>query len=92
MAASSSKNSKDTGTNNDTTMDDDDVTVHTKKPTNKTDFIEAEMTDLNIRYEIPFRKGQSNDEDYKQHVKLLIAITTNFDKSMIRIYDNKISE
>jgi hypothetical protein len=89
MAASSSKNSKDTGTHNDTTMDDDDVTVNTEKPTNKTDFIEAEMTDLNIRYEIPFRKGQSNDEDYKQHVKLLIAITTNFDKSMIRIYDNK---
>jgi hypothetical protein len=36
MAASSDKNSKDTGTNNDTTtMDDDDVTVNTENPPTK---------------------------------------------------------
>jgi hypothetical protein len=70
-------------------MDDDDVTIGTETPTHKNDFIEAEMTEINIRYEIPFRKGNSALDDFQQHVKLLIAITKTFDKSDIRIYDNK---
>jgi hypothetical protein len=89
MAPSSETNPDDTGKPEDETMIDDDVTVTAETPTSKFDFIEAEMTDLNIRYEIPFRKGQANDDDFKLYVKILHAITTAFDKSTVRIYDNE---
>jgi hypothetical protein len=70
-------------------MDDDDATVVTKTPTTKTDFIEAKMMDLNIRYEINHHKGHSTDDDYKWHIEFLCVITKASDKSNLRIYDNK---
>lgn len=89
MASHPMKNSKEVVPTDDTTMDDDDITVVTATPTAKTDFIEAEMMDLLLRYEIPFTTGHPQDDDFKNHVQLLIAITKTFDKSNIRIYDNK---
>ncbi len=88
MALSTKKNSADTGKPEDETMLDDDVTVSAETPASKTDFIEEEMNDNNIRYKIPFRKGSANEDDFKLYVKLLIVITTAFDKSSVRIYDN----
>jgi hypothetical protein len=89
MAPSLDKNPKETDLTEDTTMDDNDKTVVAKSNASKTDFIEAEMMDLNVRYEIPFRNGNSNDDDFKLDVKLLLAITQAFDKSTLHIYDNK---
>ena len=89
MALSSDTNSPEAGNNDDNPLDDDDVTVVAETPTTKTDFIEAEMDDINIRYEIPFRKGQPHRDDYKIHVKLLQAITQAYDESTVWIYDNK---
>ena len=73
----------------DTALDDDDVMIEAEKPPKKNGFIEAEMTDITIRFEIPFLKGQHNGEDYKRHVHLLISLTNAFDNSTVRIYDNK---
>jgi hypothetical protein len=70
-------------------MDDEDVTVEAETQTTKMDFIEAEMMDLKIRYEIPYCNGQANDNAHKLHIQLLIALTTAFDKSHLRIYDNQ---
>jgi hypothetical protein len=89
MAPSPDKNPKETDLTEDTTMDDDDKTVVAESNASKTDFIEAEMMDLNVRYEISFRNGHSNDDDFKLHVKLLLAMTQAFDKSTLRIYNNK---
>ena len=49
MARSTKKNSYDTGKPEDETMLDDDVTVLAETPASKTDFIEEEMNDINIR-------------------------------------------
>jgi hypothetical protein len=68
---------------------DDETTIVTETLTTKTDFIEAIMMDLNIRYKIPFSKGHSNEDKFKIHIQLLIAITKAFDKSVVQIYDNK---
>jgi hypothetical protein len=73
----------------DTAMEDDDVTIVAETTTTKMDFIEAEMTDLNLRYEIPYRKGSKDDNDYELHIQLLIALTTAFNKMTLRIYDNQ---
>jgi hypothetical protein len=89
MAPSPDRNPKEVGNSNDIMMEDDEVTVVTETPTTKTDFIEAEMMDLNIRYEINHGKGHSPDEDHKRHIEFLIVITKAFDKSTLRIYDNK---
>jgi hypothetical protein len=89
MAASWKKNSNDTHKPEDETMANDDATVSAETPSSKTDFIKEEITDLNIRYEIPYRKGQANDDNFKLYVKLLIAITNTFDKATVRIYDNQ---
>jgi hypothetical protein len=69
-------------------MDDDDETVGAETPTTKIDFIEAEMTDLLLRYEIPYHNGNSDPTGFKQHVQLLIALTKAFNKSHLRVYDN----
>jgi hypothetical protein len=89
MAPSSPKNPDNTDNPEDATMHDDDETVQAETPSPKIDFIEAEMTDINICYEIPYRKGTANDDDFKHHVTLLIAITTAFNKSTVRIYNNQ---
>jgi hypothetical protein len=75
MAHSSLKNPVDTDNPEDATILDDDVTVLAETPSPKIDFIEAKMTHLNIRYKIPYRKGITNNNDFKLHGKLLIART-----------------
>jgi hypothetical protein len=89
MAPSSDKNSKDTKDPDHSTMKDDDATVVAETPTTKINLIKAKMMDLNIYYELPYRNGQSDHDDFKKHVQLLIAMTKLFDKSTLRIYDNK---
>jgi hypothetical protein len=41
----------------DTVIEDDDITVEAEKPAKSNDFIEADMTELLLRCEIPFCKG-----------------------------------
>jgi hypothetical protein len=89
MAPSSNKNRKETKNAEDTEMDNDNATVEAETPTTKIDFLEAEMMDLMLRYEIPYRNGSAEPENFKQHVNLLIALTKAFDKSSLRIYNNK---
>jgi hypothetical protein len=90
MAPSSKKNSKEPKNSEDLIMDDDDTTVVAETQATKMDFIEAEMMDLYLRYEIPYRNGTPDpNKDFKQHVHLLIAMTTAFDKLQLRIYDNQ---
>ena len=48
------------------------------------------MQDLNVRYEISYCHGQAHPGGiHKQHIKLLIALTSAFDKLLLQIYDNK---
>jgi hypothetical protein len=89
MVRSSKKNSKETQNGNDITMGDDDKTVVTEMLSTKIDYIEAEMTDLLLRYEIPYRNGKSDPNDYKLHVQLLTALAKALDKSHLRVYDNQ---
>jgi hypothetical protein len=35
-------------------MEDDDITIVIENPTTTTNFLEVEMMDLNIQYEIPY--------------------------------------
>ena len=72
-----------------TETEDNDITIEAEKPTKKNDFIEAEMTDFNICYGMPYLKGHRNSDDYKCHIHLLISLTTAFDNSTMHIYDNK---
>jgi hypothetical protein len=89
MATLSGKNPDDTGTPGDILMDDDDETIITETATTTTDFLEAEMIELTLRYEIPFQKGQSSSDAFQHHVQFLILVTTAFDKASLRIYDNQ---
>jgi hypothetical protein len=70
-------------------MFDDDVTVGAETPTTKIDFIDAEMMDLMLGYEIPYRNSKSDPDDFKQHVQLLSSMTKAFDKSNLCTYDNQ---
>jgi hypothetical protein len=89
MATSLKKNPKEAVVADDITMDDDNITVVTETIPTKINFIEAEMMDLLLRYKIPFTTGHPKDDNFKHHIKLLIAITKAFDKSTLCIYDNK---
>jgi hypothetical protein len=73
----------------DTTMDDDDATVATTTTGTKTDFIEEEMEEQGLRFEIPYRKGQANSDDIKLHAQLLHILTTAYDDTELRIFNNK---
>jgi hypothetical protein len=72
-----------------TVIEDDDKMVEAEKPAKRNDFIEADMTELLLRYRIPFRKGQSGSKNHQHHIKFLRLITTAFDKATVRIYENK---
>jgi hypothetical protein len=89
MVRSFKKNSKETKNSNDTTMFDDNVTVGAETPTTKINFIEAEVMDIMLRYEVPYRNGKSDPDNFKQRVQLLSSMTKAFDKSNLRIYDNQ---
>jgi hypothetical protein len=89
MVPPSGKNPSETGTPRDILMEDDDKTIVTEMPRTTTDFLEAEMMDLNIRYKIPHKKGHSSPDNFKDHVNFLLLLTKAFDKSTFRIYDNK---
>jgi hypothetical protein len=89
MATSSDKNPSERKDPEEDCMIDDDETVIAETQATTNDFIEEEMTDLKVRYEIPHRNGKSHGDDFKLHVQLLEAITKIFDKNTVRIYDNK---
>ncbi len=89
MADSLGENADEDGTLNDTMIDDDDKTVNTATTATKAGYVAQEMTEHTIRYEIPYKKGQANKDDFKQHVKLMITISKVFDETELRITDNK---
>jgi hypothetical protein len=89
MAASAEEDPNDMETPPDTTMENDDVTVQTETINPKIDYIGDEMTEYTLRYEIPYNKGQANKNDFKKHVTLLTTLTKAFDKTELRIVDNK---
>jgi hypothetical protein len=89
MANSATENPLEEGNANDTSLENDDITVTTTTTATKTDFIEQEMVESFIRFEIPYRNGHTNDDDFKLHSKLLQLFTAAFDDTEICIYDNK---
>jgi hypothetical protein len=52
-------------------MDDDDKTVCTSTTATQIDYIGQEMEEITIRFEIPYRKGDANNDDFTLHTKLL---------------------
>jgi hypothetical protein len=60
MANSSDENADETTNAYKMMQDDDNKTVRTKTVTTKMAFIEQEMTEYTIRYEIPFCEGRTN--------------------------------
>ncbi len=91
MADSSNEKDNVTEEADEAMIDDDDKTVETETVTTKTDFIEQEMTEHTIRYEIPFHKGQASKDDFQSHTKLLIKMSKAFDSTELRFVDNKTS-
>ena len=89
MADSSNEKDNVTEEADEAMIDDDDKTVETETVTTKTDFIEQEMTEHTIRYEIPFHKGQASKDDFQSHTKLLIKMSEAFDSTELRFVDNK---
>jgi hypothetical protein len=89
MADSNDMNATELSTVDTIMTGDDDQTVITSPGATKTNFIAAKMTDLHLRYKIPYRNGKPDTNAYQLHVKFLIAFTDNFDSSTIRVFDNK---
>ncbi len=89
MADSSNEKDNVTEEADEAMIDDDDKTVETETVTTKTDFIEQEMTEHTIRYEIPFHKGQASKDDFQSHTKLLIKMSEAFDSTELQFVDNK---
>jgi hypothetical protein len=89
MADSADENPLEVELPNDPMVENDDITVVTTTTATKTDFIEQEMTESIIRYEIPYRQGHAADDDFKLHAQLLKVLTAVHDDSDLRIYDNK---
>lgn len=89
MADSVTENPMEEGNANDTSLENDDITVTTTTTATKPDFIEQEMVESFIRFEIPYRNGHTSDDDFQLHSKLLQLFTAAFDDTEIRIFDNK---
>jgi hypothetical protein len=88
MADSSTTNPTERGDVNDATMDDDDITIVSGKKAKKQDYIEDEMVESTLRYEIPY-KSQAKADDVHTHADLLELLTKVYDDNELRIYDNK---
>jgi hypothetical protein len=89
MADSPDANAVEAEPSDDTMLEHDDITVVTATTTTKKDFIAEEMIESIIRYEIPYRHGHASDDDFQLHAKLLKVLTTVYDDTDLRIYDNK---
>jgi hypothetical protein len=74
---------------NDSEQENDDITVNTATTATKTDFIEQEMEESILRFEIPYRNGHASNEDFKLHSKLLQLLLKAYDDTELRIYDNR---
>jgi hypothetical protein len=72
-----------------TVDDDDEETVCTTTATTKIDFIEQEMVESTIRYEIPYRDGQANIKDFQRHIELMKVFSKRFDNTELRFIDNR---
>jgi hypothetical protein len=47
------------------------------------------MEEQGLRFEIPYRKGHSSDDDTKLQAQLLNILTKAFDETELRVYNNK---
>jgi hypothetical protein len=73
MATSSDKNPSERKDPEEDCMVDDDETVIAETQATTNDFIEEEMTNLKVRYEIPHRNGKSHGDDLKPHSTNLLV-------------------
>ena len=89
MADSPDMNPTEVANAKDTPMEDDDITVTTATTGPKTNFIEREMVESVLRYEIPYRKGKEQLDDLQIHAKLLGILANAFNKTKLRLFDNK---
>jgi hypothetical protein len=89
MASSIDENPKETQNSDEIMIDEDDVTVVSGTKTTETDYIEQEMNETVLRFEIPYRNGQADDADTKLHAQLLQLLTTAYDETELRIFNNK---
>jgi hypothetical protein len=83
MADSDDTNPMEEEKAKDLSLDNDDITTATK-----TDYIEQEMEESILRFEIPYRNGHVSDDDFKLHSKLLQLLSAAYDEKELRIYDN----
>jgi hypothetical protein len=89
MDSSEDENPMETHCEGNIMIEDDDVTVVSGSKPKETDFIAQEMTEMVLRFEIPYRNGQAADDDFKLHAQLLKIMTSNYDETELRIVDNK---
>jgi len=89
MANPHDANTMELETNLDPFDDDDNVTVCTATTATKLDYIEQEMEEFMIRYEISYRNGHPTDDDIQLHSKILRVLTKAFDDTESCIYNNK---
>jgi DNA polymerase III epsilon subunit-like protein len=89
MASSEDENPMETHCDGDIMIEDDDVTVVSGAKATETDYIDQEMTEMVLRFEIPYRNGHAADDDFKLHAQLLQLMTTTYDATELRIVNNK---
>ncbi len=98
MADSHDENCSEPESTKDTPMDEGDDNEHSTDKITKNAKIQQEMADLltqerepmNIRYEIPVRRGKSLDESLQLHLQLLHHLDKAFRKQDLMIYDKKL--
>lgn len=90
MVDSQNKNPTERGKPIDTTLTDDDATVFSGKKAKNHDYIEDEMQESYLRYEIPYRKGKgASPDDVQLHAELLDLLTQVYDNDELRLFDNR---
>jgi hypothetical protein len=89
MASSEDEKPMEMHCDGDIMIEDDDVTVVSGAKASETDYIEQEMTEMVLRFEIPYRNGHAADDDFKLHAKLLQLLTTTYDETEHCIVNNK---
>jgi hypothetical protein len=89
MADSSNKNPVEPENRLDSLIDDDEETFCTSTTTTKPDFIEQEMEESTVRFEIPYKDGHANKDDFQRHVEILRVLIKWFDDTKICLVDNR---
>jgi hypothetical protein len=89
MASHNEENPTETQNPDEIMIDEDDVTVVSGTKTTETDYIEQEMNETVLRFEIPYRNGHTDAADTNLHAQLLQLLTTMYDKTELLIFNNK---